>query len=150
MKKQKHSAEIVCRPVKDKIEIKECFQIRKKVFVEEQGLFKTTDRDEHDKQSTHIAALHKDKIIGTVRVYEGKDGIWWGGRLAVAKGFRGNAGRLLIQSAVEYVKERNAECFRAHVQLKNVPFFKALKWRPLRSVMLCHGEPHQLMEAELK
>ena len=41
------------------------------------------DRDEHDEYAIHYAALLRDEIIGTVRIYRDQDGIWWGGRLAV-------------------------------------------------------------------
>ena len=95
--------EILCRPVGNDDELRECFEIRKKIFVEEQALFKDTDRDEQDAEALHIAAFYKKRIIGTVRIYVDDDGIWWGGRLAVKKKYRGRAGRLLVQKAVQIV-----------------------------------------------
>ena len=142
--------EIICRPVQDKRELCECFFIRKKIFVEEQNLFNVTDCDEHDEESIHIAAFYKKKIIGTVRIYQEENGLWWGGRLAVDKRFRGRAGKLLVQKAVEIVKTNNIKHFRAYVQLKNVPFFKSLKWKPKGTVFHHYGKPHQLMEADLE
>ncbi len=142
-------ADIVCRKVRDEDELNQCYQIREAVFVEEQGLFKETDRDLNDEKSIHIAALYNGKIIGTVRVYEAEDGIWWGGRLAVIKKQRGKAGKTLIQKAVETVKQEKAEHFYAHVQTKNVPFFKSLKWVTRGDVFFCFEKPHWLMEADL-
>ena len=104
----------------------------------------------NDEKSIHIAALHKDRVIGTVRAYKEKKGIWWGGRLAVMKKNRGRAGMLLIQKAVETVKEKNAKHFRANVQLENVSLFKGLGWKPTGDVFLYNGKKHQLMEADLK
>lgn len=141
--------DIICRPAENEQEIRQCFIIRKTVFVEDQGLFEESDRDEKDNKSIHIIALHADKIIGTVRVYMEDDDIWWGGRLAVLKRFRGKAGRLLIIKAVEIVREKKAKHFFANVQQKNVPFFKTLKWKPAGQVFFHYDEPHQLMEAEL-
>jgi putative N-acetyltransferase (TIGR04045 family) len=149
-KKRKDMSDIVCRPVKNEDELRECFLIRKKIFVDEQGLFKETDRDENDEKSIHIVALHKDKVIGTVRVYKEKKCTWWGGRLAVRKKNRGRAGKLLIQKAVEIVKEKNAKHFRANVQLENVRLLKGLGWEPTGDVFLYNGKPHQLMESDLK
>ena len=142
--------EIICRPAENRAELEECFLIRKKIFVDEQGLFTETDQDEHDAEAIHIVALYKDKIIGTVRIYEQKDSIWWGGRLAVEKKLRGRAGRLLVQKAVKIIRGSNAKCFRAYIQLKNVSFFKNLKWKPIGEKVFLHGKPHLLMEAEIK
>ena len=142
--------EIICRPAENRAELEECFLIRKKIFVDEQGLFTETDQDEHDAEAIHIVALYKDKIIGTVRIYEQKDNMWWGGRLAVEKKLRGRAGRLLVQKAVEIIRGSNAKSFRAYIQLRNVSFFKNLKWKPIGEKVFLHGKLHLLMEAEIK
>ena len=141
--------DIVCRIAKNDEEIRQCFQIRKDVFIDEQRLFKKTDRDAKDAHSIHIVAIYKEKIVGTVRVYQDINGIWWGGRLAVEKRYRGKAGKLLIRKAVEVVKERKAKHFYANVQIENVPFFKTLKWKTSGAVFTIHKKPHQRMEADL-
>ena len=105
-----------------------CYAIRRQVFVEEQKLFDGDDRDEHDEQAIHYAALLHDEIIGTVRIYRDPEGIWWGGRLAVLKRYRGRAGRLLIQACVDRVRSEGAAHFRAFVQQENIAFFKTLNW----------------------
>ena len=140
---------IECRPVQNKEELFESYSLRKEVFVEEQKLFKRTDRDKHDKHAIHIIALYKKKIVGTVRVHRDKADIWFGSRLAVLKRFRGKAGKILIQKAVEVVKVNGAKQFMAHIQKRNVPLFKRLKWKPVGQIITYHHEPHQLMEAKL-
>ena len=141
--------EIICRPVKNREELLVSFALRKEVFVEEQKLFKRTDRDRHDKHAIHIIALYNNKIVGTVRVHRDKADIWYGSRLAVLKRFRGKAGKILIQKAVEVVKENGAKQFMAHIQKRNVPLFKRLKWKPVGQIITYHNELHQLMEAKL-
>ena len=143
-------ADIICRVVREPAEREECLAIRRKIFVEEQGLFHATDCDAHDADAVHIAALCDGRIIGTVRVYEEGNGRWWGGRLAVLKRFRGRAGRLLVRAATDYVSARQARCFHAYVQLGNVNFFRSIGWTPVGDVCDHHGRPHQLMEAPLK
>jgi putative N-acetyltransferase (TIGR04045 family) len=140
---------IICRPVQNQEELFESFALRKEVFVEEQKLFKRTDRDRHDKHAIHIIALYNNKIVGTVRVHRDKADTWYGSRLAVLKRFRGKAGKILIQKAVEVVKENGAKQFMAHIQKRNVPLFKRLKWKPVGQIINYHNEPHQLMEAKL-
>ena len=139
----------MCRPVKNREELLESYSLRKEVFVEEQKLFKRTDRDRHDKHAIHIIALYNNKIVGTVRVHRDKTDIWYGSRLAVLKRFRGKAGKILIQKAVEVVKGNGAKQFMAHIQKRNVPLFKRLKWTEVGRVFTHHGKPHQLMEAKL-
>ena len=141
---------IECRLVQNESEREECFAIRHTVFVEEQRLFDGTDRDEHDSKAVHIAAFQGGRIIGTVRVYEEKPGLWFGGRLAVLRGFRGRAGRLLVEKAVEIVRGERAERFLAYIQMKNVPFFRRGGWVEAGEILDFHGSPHQLMEANVK
>jgi len=140
---------IICRHVQNQEELFESYSLRKEVFVEEQKLFKRTDRDRHDKHAIHIIALYNNKIVGTVRVHRDKADSWYGSRLAVLKRFRGKAGKILIQKAVEVVKGNGAKQFMAHIQKRNVPLFKRLKWKPVGQIITYHNEPHQLMEAEL-
>ena len=140
---------LYCREVAGHAEREVCFAIRRKVFVEEQKIFETDDRDEHDEHAIHYAALRHDEIIGTVRIYCDCDGIWWGGRLAVLKRYRGRAGRLLIQVCVERVRSEGATHFRAFVQQDNIVFFKTLHWVAIGASTLICNRPHQLMEALL-
>ena len=141
---------IICRPVQNKEELFESYSLRKEVFVEEQKLFKRTDRDRHDKHAIHIIALYNNKIVGTVRVHRDKADIWYGSRLAVLKRFRGKAGKILIEKAIEVVKKKRANNFLAYIQERNIIFFKRLHWKPVGPIITYHNEPHQLMEAELE
>jgi putative N-acetyltransferase (TIGR04045 family) len=141
--------EITCRPVRDNDELLESYALRKKVFVEEQHLFKRTDRDRHDKHAIHIVALCNNTVVGTVRVHQLGEGVWLGSRLAVVKQFRGRVGKLLIQKAVAVVMINGARQFRAHILLRNVPLFKRLGWKPAGRVVTYRGQPHQMMEADL-
>ena len=140
---------IVCRQVKTEEELQQCFEIRLEVFVKEQGLFAKTDIDEIDMRAIHIAAFFRERVVGTVRVYEEKSGTWWGGRLAVRKRYRGKVGRMLIQKAVETVKGKRADKFFAYVQVQNEKFFKTLDWKDCGDKVNIHGQLHCLMEADL-
>ncbi len=139
----------MCRLVETPDELQQCMQIRREVFVDEQGLFAESDRDEHDEKALHIAAFYGGAIIGTVRVYEESEGLWWGGRLAVVKKVRGRAGKLLIRKAVEIVKEQGARKFLARVQVENVAFFKTLGWAVEGEPHEYRGMMHQVLKADL-
>ncbi|MGC9031072.1 MAG: MSMEG_0568 family radical SAM protein, partial [Desulfomonilaceae bacterium] len=143
---------IICRPVQDDIELMTALEIRKEVFVNEQRLFEVSDIDENDTRSVHIIALHKNEIIGVVRVFCENNNFahWVGGRLAVRKDKRHlHAGALLVRAAVSYVKKQGCTRFRAHIQKQNVPFFQSLNWKAIGPLKSYHGILHQIMEADL-
>lgn len=137
---------LVVRVARDEEEVLKCFEIREDIFLEEQKIFQASDRDDHDRNAIHIVAVQGEEIVGTVRVYQEGEGIWYGGRLAVLQAHRGRVvGKLLVRKAVEVVKGRNARRFYAYIQDKNVLFFKRLGWIPLGEIRK-YGLPHQLME----
>ncbi|WP_116134710.1 MSMEG_0567/Sll0786 family nitrogen starvation N-acetyltransferase [Tropicimonas sp. IMCC34043] len=129
--------------------------LRRRVFVEEQRIFPTHDRDEIDLIATHLVALstyahEADQVVGTVRVHEEAPGVWWGSRLAVDSEFRavGRLGAELIRLAVSTANARGCTRFLAHVQMQNVVLFRRLHWHPLEPVTI-HGAPHMRMQADL-
>lgn len=130
-------------------ELEEAYRIRHEIFVKEQRLFADSDRDEYDTHAIHIIALFHGEVIGTVRVYEKEKDVWFGSRLAVLETYRGRVGKVLIEKAVETVREKQAKQFKAYVQIANVPFFKRYRWRVVGEVTEYQGVPHQLMEAPL-
>ena len=141
--------EVKCKLVETEEELQEAYAIRYEIFVKEQKLFPKSDRDEFDLRAIHIVALCGDRVVGTVRVYEKESAVWLGSRLAVRKAFRGRAGKMLIEKAVETVRKKKAGRFVAYVQKTNVPFFRRHRWKSVGEVVEYQGVPHQLMEAQL-
>jgi len=141
---------IICRIAERDEEILECYRIRNEVFVNEQRLFKQSDKDRFDKNAIHIIAEINNEIVGTVRVFKKEDSIWFGGRLAVLKkARRGNTAKLLVKKAVEIAKDKRAKRFLAWVQESNVNFFLRLGWKKLNKGKNYLGKKHELMEADL-
>ena len=141
--------DVKCKLVETEEELEKAYRIRHEIFVKEQELFTGSDRDEFDSLAIHIIALLCGEVVGTVRVYEREENVWFGSRLAVLKPFRGRAGKVLIEKAKEVVKKERARRFMAYVQLPNIPFFRRHRWRSVGDVMDYHGTPHQLMETQL-
>lgn len=143
---------VICRPALDQQELKEAFALRREVFVEEQGLFQDTDRDEEDVRSIHLVAVKEGSVIGTVRVFpvKGLPGHWVGGRLAIKRSCRANgAGEALVREAVRTVKNMQCIRFSAMIQEENVSFFERLGWRAVSGSIIYRGKPHRMMEADL-
>lgn len=140
-------------------EVHEARRLRRAVFCAEQGVFEGDDRDAIDAHAQTIVALScmggmPDQLVGTVRIHlddlQGRDGVWWGSRLAVHAAFRkhGRIGMTLIRLAVSSARARGCSVFLAHVQVQNQPLFEKLHWKALREEDL-HRRPHVLMQAEL-
>lgn len=134
-------------------ELSQAFGIRRKVFIEEQALFVDSDIDENDAASIHIVADKGGRIVGTVRVFQDphhRGGHWIGGRLAVLKDFRDyRVGAALVKEAMKRVKKKGCAVFTAHIQEKNIRFFKKLGWVASGPVETYCGRPHQRMQADL-
>lgn len=154
-------------------EIAAYFALRQSIFVEEQGLFPSSDLDELDALAYPIIALEGEinswggkegkffhqnalpnspnlEVLGIVRIYQPEPGLWYGGRLGVHRDYRraGRIGKGLIYKAVTTANTWGCRQFLATVQLQNVRFFQRLHWNSLEELTVC-GLPHHLMEADL-
>lgn len=149
---EKEGDRLICHPVRTRYEKEKAFEIRRKVFVEEQKIFLDSDQDKNDLKSIHLVAELDREVIGTVRLFPvDQNGHWVGGRLAVKKEFRNTgAGELLVREAIKCVKQKGCKKFTAHIQVENVPFFSRLGWKAIEPVKEYFGKPHQLMEANLE
>jgi putative N-acetyltransferase (TIGR04045 family) len=114
------------------------FAVRHAVFVEAQGLFAGSDRDDRDarEDTLHVIAWVDGEVVGTVRLYSLDDaGLWKGDRLAVLPSARVHRlGGELVRFAVRTAGEHGGVRMVAQIQAANVRFFEHLGWS-------CAGEP---------
>jgi AIR synthase-related protein len=148
--------------------------LRRRVFVDEQGLFDASDRDDHDSDPRTIVLVARDHdgaVAGGVRLSPADPGEpdigWWcGSRLAVAPesrsfsltspGFSGGYGGVvppqghvslgpaLVRAACATAETAGALRFEATVQVRNERMFRRLGWQRVRPVTVA-GVPHVLM-----
>jgi putative N-acetyltransferase (TIGR04045 family) len=159
------AAALTCRAVTTGAERDAHFQIRRQVFVAEQGLFRAitgdrdgtdrdgTDRDGHDDDpaTIHVVGLADGEICGTVRLYPlGADGMWKGDRLAVLASHRHlGLGAPLVRFAVSSAGRLGGREMEAFIQPANVAFFRWLGWRRTAELVDYAGIPHQRMLIDL-
>lgn len=149
------SPDFIIRAAAQPWELSSVAELRRQVFVEEQGIFKDHDRDAIDDVALPLAAIstiasEADQVVGTVRIHEETPRIWRGSRLAVVQTHRrmGRLGAELIRLAVCTAHGRGCDRFLAQVQMQNVTLFERLHWAPLREIEV-HGVRHMEMEADL-
>ncbi|OGN81161.1 MAG: hypothetical protein A2X23_06760 [Chloroflexi bacterium GWC2_73_18] len=145
---------LVCRPAGSAEELRAHYAIREEAFVREQGLFAESDVDEFDDDpgTLHIVAICQPAgdVVGAVRCFRRPDGTWFGGRLAVAGGYRGTRLRVapaLVKTAEDEVRRRGARVFLAYIQPQNVRFFEHVGWVGIGEMVEYAGVPHRLMRA---
>ncbi len=129
------------------------YQIRREVFVHEQGFFTDDDRDERDEDPStlHAVGLCGSDAAGTVRLYPLGEGVWKGDRLAVLPAYRRcNVGGPLVRFAVATAGDLGGHRMIANVQAQNVRFFARLGWAPLGDPATYLGHPHQRMDIPLR
>jgi putative N-acetyltransferase (TIGR04045 family) len=151
------SPQISCVLASEPWQLRAYWALRREVFCEETGLFTSSmaERDAQDARALPIVALSHcagspEEVIGVVRVYAAEGGIWYGGRLAVARAYRGRpaVGAGLIRAAVTTAIAHGCQRFVATVLASNADYFRRNGFRALAPLELC-GRPHLLMEAEL-
>ena len=108
----------------DKKNIQKCFEIRNKVFVEEQNC-DPKEEYEHEEESTHFLLIEDNKHIATARYRKTEKGIKME-RFAVLKTHRGKGfgHRILIKMLKDL--ENNSSIKYLHAQVQVVEFYKKI------------------------
>ena len=134
-------------------ELEAHFAVRHTVFVDDQRLFKDSDRDAHDDDlaTLHVIGLVDGEVVGAVRLYPLRGALWKGDRLAVLPGARVHQlGGRLVRFAVRTAGERGGRRMVAQVQLPNVRFFERLGWVREGGPAYYVGVMHQPMGIPLR
>lgn len=116
--------------------------IRFEVFVEEQGVPREIELDEHDALSLHVLVFEQEKAVATGRLLP--DGHI--GRMAVLKAWRGQGiGGTLLQRLMAAARARGDREVVLAAQVHAVPFYKAHGFVESGAQYLEAGIPHQDM-----
>ena len=115
---------------KSQREIDGAFEVRKRVFVEEQKVPIEEEIDEYDKEAVHVIAKEDGVVIGTGRlVIEGEKGRI--GRMAVDKKYRGQGvGKELMMKLEDEAVERKVKELYLHAQVQAQNFYDKLEYTP--------------------
>ena len=134
-------------------------ELRRREFVELQGLFTRDDGDDADTDPhtrVLVALTPGGHVLGGVRIHPAADGAatlgWWrGSRLVVDAGAardRGRIGAALVRAACAHAVDAGALRFDAHVQRGQARFFARLGWEDVRAIEVAR-QPHRLMRWEV-
>lgn len=103
-----------------------CRDLRRIVFIDEQGVSVADEIDDLDEVSTHLVAWSGDNAIGSARITCAGDTAKIG-RVCVLKHYRGEGvGVALIEIAKEVAKTKGATTVKLGAQTHALGFYQAL------------------------
>jgi predicted GNAT family N-acyltransferase len=149
--------EIVITPVKNEGELMQALALREIVFIEEQSVPESMERDEDDATALHVLAMAAGHAIGTGRLVvlsappAGEVGNWGRiGRMAVLQAYRKTGvGSRLLQTLEGEARKRNLDGIMLHAQLSAMDFYKRHGYVPNGAVFEEAGMPHLEMKRRL-
>jgi predicted GNAT family N-acyltransferase len=106
--------------------MRDAFELRFEVFVDEQGVPRELEVDELDPGATHLVAIRDEQVIGTLRMLE-HEGAAKIGRVAVRAAARGaGVGARLMDRAAAIAAERGFAEIVLHAQVAVAGFYRRL------------------------
>ena len=131
-------------------DLKEAFGVRKKVFVEEQGISEDIEFDGCDSDALHMVVKDGERVIGTARVQFLTPSQAKIERMAVLKPFRRRGiGSEIISFLNEELRNRRVEQVVLHAQYSVVDFYKSCGFEESGSPFWEAGIKHIKMQRRL-
>lgn len=121
----------------------DCVDIRKKVFVEEQGVPENKELDEYEKESLNVVLLFNDSPAGTVRYRKIDDSTIKVERMAVLKEYRGMGfGNNLMNFVHIHARKSGYHWAKLGAQTHAVKFYTNLGYEESSKEYMDVGIPH--------
>ena len=130
-------------------EVDEALELRKRVFVDEQGVTIEADQDGRDGEALHLVAVDDGRITGTCRlVFD--DGLARLGRMAVEPDQRGRGiGAAILAVAEDEARRAGARRIRLHAQTAARSLYERGGFVIQGEEFMEEGIPHLTMEKPL-
>lgn len=133
-----------------KQELEKAFEIRKKVFVEEQKVSIEEEFDKYETSCEHILAFNTNQAIATARLRV-VDNIAKLERICVLPLYRKEGiGKKLIKALEEIALNKQLKKAKLHAQTKAQSFYEKLGYKVVDKPFVEAGIEHILMIKELK
>jgi predicted GNAT family N-acyltransferase len=132
------------------VELQEAFEVRRQVFVREQGISEDLVFDGHDREALHIVVKDGAKVIGSARVQFLADNQAKLERMAILKRYRRKGiGREMLLFLDAVWRDKQVRQVIIHAQIEVVPFYKLCGFDELGSPFWEAGIKHIKMRKQL-
>ena len=139
---------IQLKQVTSTVELALTQQIRRQVFVEEQGIPAALEYDEADATAIHVLAYHDDVAVATGRLLIAADGSGSLGRIAVLSSERGNGiGAQVVQLLEECARRADVQHLVLHPHFYLEHFYHSLGYQTIPASDSTVGQ-HRLIVME--
>jgi len=130
-------------------EVDEALELRRRVYVDEQGVTLEADRDGLDPGALHVVAIDAGRVVGTCRlVFE--DDLARLGRMAVDNELRGRGiGAEILAAAEREARAAGAARIRLHSQTAARSLYERGGFQIRGEEFMEEGIPHVTMEKPL-
>jgi len=131
-------------------ELEEAFEVRRQVFVDEQGISDDLVFDGHDREALHMVVKDGERVIGTARVLFLADHQAKLERMAVLNPLRHKGiGKGIVSFLNEELRNRQLEQIVLHAQYGVVTFYKSCGFEELGMPFWEAGIKHIKMQKRL-
>ncbi|MFN0061808.1 MAG: GNAT family N-acetyltransferase [Myxococcaceae bacterium] len=143
--------------VRNDAELMQCLAIREVVFIEEQHVPASLERDAEDARAYHVIAHADGHAVGTGRLVRlasapAREKGTWGqiGRMAVLQANRrGGTGSKLLEALENEARKEALDGILLHAQLSALEFYQHHGYQPHGPVFQEAGLPHLEMKKHL-
>ena len=151
------------RLIRGEAELEKCFEIRRRVFIEEQGVAKDLEMDGLESECAHFLGWGEmdsdqyagqdsdlDRAVGTARLWVDATGVAKAQRVAVLASARGlGVGRLLMAAVEKETRARGIPTLILGAQISALPFYETIGYRAYGDEFDDAGIPHRMMRRDL-
>ena len=131
-------------------EIKDFKDLRRRVFVDEQGVEIEEENDHFDPKAIHVGLRLDGVLIGNIRLIKISEDRFKLGRMAILKEYRGcGLGKLMMAKACEIAISEGISEIELSSQEHTSGFYEKLGFKKVGEVYLEEKQPHVLMVRKL-
>lgn len=126
-----------------------CLALRRRVFIDEQGIAEADEMDDQDDQAIHLLAVSDGEPVGTARILIAGD-LGKIGRICVLPAQRGTGlGAALVQAAVDHLRRMGISRAKLGAQDHAIGFYAKLGFVAEGPFYDDAGIPHRDMIRDL-
>jgi len=131
-------------------EREDAFSVRRKVFVEEQGVPLNLELDDFDKTADHFVVYSSENPIGAGRIREITAGIGKVERVCILPDYRGqHLGNLIMHALEMHAINKELKKILLNAQAHAVPFYEKLGYTITSPEFMDSDIPHRAMQKEI-
>jgi len=135
--------------VSNEKELFEAFEVRKKVFVEEQKVPVEEEIDQYEEAAAHFILYQNGEPAGAGR-FRVVDGLGKVERICVLASQRGTgAGKAIMNKIEQHAKLQGIGALKLNAQTHAIPFYNSLGYEVISDEFLDAGIPHKSMKKSI-